>query len=122
MALISNPITHGNLSEKDLAEAFSAERRSIDILSTDFDSSTEGIVGGESSLWESSDRGDITGDESGEESTQFSGSISDHQNLADTSDEHLQSVIMESTDSGTEGDSEEPKPRYKLRPRKKNTM
>ena len=63
MALISNPITSGSLTEEELADAFSAER-SFDILSTDCDSSTEGSVGGESSFWESSDRDDITGDES----------------------------------------------------------
>ena len=94
-----------------MAETFSAQRRSIDVLSTDFDSSTEGSVGGESSFWESSDRDDITGDESGDESTQFSGSISD---MNESADEHVQAVSAKSTDSGTEGDSEETKPRYEL--------
>ena len=121
MALISNPITSGSLTEGELADAFSAERTSVDILSTDCDSSIEGSVGGESSFWESSDRDDITGDESGDDTTQFSGSLSDNGEIlaADTSDEHLQAITTESTDSGTEGDSEQPVPRYELRSRKK---
>ena len=114
MALISNPVTHGTLSEKELAEAFSAERRSVDILSTDFDSSTEGSIGGESSLWESSDRDEVTGDESADDSTQFSGSISDNGFTYAS-----EAISIESTGSSTEGDNEEPVPRYALRPRKK---
>ena len=54
---------------------FSAEQRSIDILSTDFDSSTEGSVGDMSRLWESSDKDDVSGDESSDNSTQYSGSL-----------------------------------------------
>ena len=77
MALISNAVTRGSLTEEQLDEAFSADRRSVDLLSTDFDSSTEGSVGGDSSLWESSDHDDIIGDESDDKSTQFSGSFSD---------------------------------------------
>ena len=50
-------------------EVFSADRRSIDILSNDFVSNTEGSVGGDSSLWESSNRDDITGDESDDQSS-----------------------------------------------------
>ena len=68
---ILNPELHGTLSEKDLAEAFFAEVRSIDVFSTDYDSSAEGSVGGESSLLESSDRDDVTGDESDDDSTRF---------------------------------------------------
>jgi hypothetical protein len=40
MALISNAVTHGSITEEQLDEAFSADRKSVDILSTDFDSST----------------------------------------------------------------------------------
>ena len=85
----------------------------------DFDFSAEGSVGGESSLWESSDRDDITGDESGDDSTQFSGSISDDNGCGDTGDEHLKTISTESTGSGTEGDNEEAIPRYELRLQKK---
>ena len=115
MALISNPVMHGTLSEKELAKAFSAERRTVNILSTEFDSSMEGNIGGESSLWESSEW-DVTGDESADDSTQFSGSI-----LGDgfAFDESLQAISIESTDSGIEGNNEEPVHRYAVRPRKK---
>ena len=115
MAPISNPVMHGTLSEKELAKAFSAERRTVNILSTEFDSSMEGNIGGESSLWESSEW-DVTGDESADDSTQFSGSI-----LGDgfAFDQSLQAISIESTDSGIEGNNEEPVHRYAVRPRKK---
>ena len=105
-----------------LAETFSAERRNIDVLSTDLDSSAEGSVGGESSLWESSDRNDVPGDESGDNSTQLSGSISDNNGFGDTGDEHLQAISTQLTDSGIEGDNEEPIPGYELRPRIKSCV
>ena len=92
MALISNPVMHGTLSEKELAEAFSAERRTVDIPSTEFDSSMEGSIGGESSLWESSEWDDVTGDESADDLTQFSGSISDNEFACD---ESLQGISIE---------------------------
>ena len=41
MALISNAVTRGSLTEEQLDEDFSADRRSVNIHSTDFDSSTE---------------------------------------------------------------------------------
>lgn len=116
MALTSTLVMHGTLSEKELAEAFSAERRTVDILSTEFDSSMEGSIGGKSSLWESSEWDDVTGDESADDSTQFSGSISDN---GFASDESLQAISIESTDFGIEGDNEEPVPWYAVRPRKK---
>ena len=74
-------------------------------------------MGGDSSLWESSDHDDITGDESGDESTQFSGSLSDNneEHVTDAGDGLMQVVNTESTDSCTEGDNEEPEPRYELR-------
>ena len=52
MALISNAVTRGSVTEEQLDEAFSADRRSVDVLSTDFDSSTEGSMGGDPSLGE----------------------------------------------------------------------
>ena len=110
--MISKAVTHGILSYEQLRHAFSAERRSTDILSTDFDSSIEGSVGGDSSLWKV-----VT--ESGDKSTQFSSSLSDdnEEHVADAGDESIQVVNAESTDSGTEGDNEEPKPRYELKSR-----
>ena len=121
MALISNAVTHGSVTEEQLDEAFSADRRSVDVLSTDFDSSTEGSIGGDSSLWESSDRDDITGDESDEKSTQFSGSFSSdcYGEQAPDFDGQLQAISTETSDSGTEGDDEGPTPRYELRSRTK---
>jgi len=122
MALIATPVTCGILSDEQLCKAFSAERRSIDILSTDFDSSTEGSVGGDSSLWDSSDRDDIdiTGDESDDNSTQFCGSLSEYNGeRAADGDDPMQAVSTESTDSGTEGDDERPSSWYKLRSRSK---
>lgn len=71
MALICNAVTHGSVTEEQVDKAFSTDRRSVDILSTDFDSSTEGSIG-DSSLWGSSDRDDITGDESDDNSILFS--------------------------------------------------
>lgn len=120
MALISNAVTHGSITEEQLDEAFSADRKSVDILSTDFDSSTEGSLAGDSSLWESSDRDDITGDESDDKSTQFSGSFSDcyGEHVTDFG-EPIQVISTESSDSGTEGDDEGPAPRYELRSRTK---
>ena len=125
MARISNPVTDGLLYEKELAEALSAERRSVDPLSTDFDSSADGSTGGESSLWESSDRDDIITDEESDHSTQFSGSMSDYNGAITTETrEHMEESVIETTsiietDSGTEGDDEQPAPRYELRPRTK---
>ena len=120
MALITTPVTCGILSDEQLCKAFSAERRSIDILSTDFDSSTEGSVGGDSSLWDSSDCDDITGDESDDDSTQFCGSLSEYNGeRAADGDDSMQAVSTESTDSGTEGDDEGPSSWYKLRSRSK---
>ena len=118
MALMSNAVTRGSLTEEQLDKAFSADRRSVDILSTDFDSSTEGSVGGDSSLWESSNHDDITGDESDDKSTQFSGSFLDcYEEQVNDFDEPIQAVSTKSSDSGTEGDDEGPAPRYELRSR-----
>ena len=47
MAMISDPVMQGILSDEQLRDAFSVEHR-IDILSTDFDSSTEGSMSGDS--------------------------------------------------------------------------
>ena len=118
MALIANAVTHGSVTEEQVGEAFSADRRSVDVLSTDFDSSTEGSIA-DSSLWESSDRDDITGDESDENSTLFSGSFSSdgHGEQTTDFDGPLQVTGTESSDSGTEGDDEGPTPRYELRSR-----
>ena len=44
MVLIANAVTHGSVTEEQVGEAFSADRRSVDVLSTDFDSSTEGSI------------------------------------------------------------------------------
>ena len=71
-------------------------------------------------MWDSSDRDDITGDESDDSSTQFSGSLSEYNGeQAADGDDPLQAVSTESTDSGTEGDDEGPSSRYKLRSRSK---
>ena len=72
-------------------------------------------------MWESSDRDDITGDESDENSTLFSGSFSSdgHGEQATDFDGPLQTIGTEPSDSGTEGDDEGPTPRYELRPRTK---
>ena len=101
-------------------EAFFADCRSVDILSTDFDSSTEGSIG-DSSLWESSDRNDITGDESDDNSTLFSGSFSSNCYGEHATDFNgpLRAIGTESSDSGTERDNEGPAPRYELRSRTK---
>jgi len=120
MALITTPVNCGILSDERLCKAFSAECRSIDILSTDIDSSMEGSVGGDSSLWDSSDGDDITGDESDDNSTQFSGSLSEYNGeQAADGDDPMQAVSTEPTDSGTEGNDEGPSSRYKLRSRSK---
>lgn len=65
------------------------------------------LIIGASSLWESSDRDDITGDESDDMSTQFSGSFSDcyGEHVTDV-DEPLQVISTESSNSGTELDDE----------------
>lgn len=68
------PITCGTLTDQQIATTFSAERWSVDVISTDFDSSVEGSTCSASSLWESSDHGDITGDNS----TEFSGTVSEY--------------------------------------------
>ena len=107
MAAINHPVTHGSLLDEEIVNTFSAERRSVDVLSSDLDSSTEGSVGGDSSFWESSDRDNITVDESEDNSTEFSGS-------SETND----IISLRSSDS-PDGEKQQPVHRYQLRSRKK---
>ena len=92
---MARTVTDGLLYEKELAEALSAERRSVDLLSTDFDSSADGSTCGESSLWESSDRDDIITDEESDHSMQFSGSMSDYSGAITTETrEHMEELSL----------------------------
>ncbi len=121
MTAISNPVTQGSLTDRQIAEAYSAERRSADVISNDFDSSVEGSTCSASSLWESSDHGDITGDES-DGSTEVSGPVSEYESVSEPeSGPENRRIEVPSTedDLGAEGDDELSAPRYNLRPRKR---
>ena len=79
MATMQNPVTTKSLCATEVTSIFSTDRKSVDILSSEFDTST-----GEdsSSFWESSDRDstDATDEDQSEAETDHNGIISGSEN------------------------------------------
>jgi hypothetical protein len=77
---ISNPVTDGSIADRKLFMTFAPSRRSVDVLSTDAETSDEGGCTSGGDLWDSSDRGDTASAEhsssDSEVSTHYSGSLS----------------------------------------------